>query len=85
MNYKKIIFRSLLILIYFVIWGPIAYSAVDLYTDMFFGSYIKNSQLAFYWSHTFFILVLGILVLLPPIVICILAKSEEVEIKKNEK
>jgi len=82
MNFKKIILGSIIILIYILIWGPIAYSAVDLYTDMFFGSYIKNSQLALYWSYAFSIVLLVILVFLPPIVILALVMSKE---SKQEK
>ncbi|MFT4060575.1 MAG: hypothetical protein QM652_13645 [Legionella sp.] len=44
---------------------------------MFFGSYIKNSQLALYWSYAFSIVLLVILVTLPLIAILALVLDKE--------
>lgn len=77
MSIKKIILGAAILLIYILIWGPVVYSAVDMYADMLFGSYIKNSQLALYWSYAFSIVLFVILVILPPIVIFAFVMSKE--------
>ena len=78
MNYKKIIGAIIILFLYIVMWGPIAYSGANLYTDMFFGDFVKNSQLALYWSYAFHLLLMVFITLLPVVgFYAMYSKSEE--------
>ena len=68
MNFKKIFLWLVIGVVYLTVWTPIAYSAVNLWTDMIFGDIIRNSQFFLYWSYSFYVLIMGFLIFIPPLI-----------------